>query len=229
MRKVSVRHHYAESPMQAGKKWDNVYVETPFRYGRKPSQIAKRLAAKIRPASTVIELGGGYGRDAVFLAKRGHNVISLDISEEARMAGIYFAKQEGVGDRIVFITKDVSAGLELGSVYANAVFANLFFNLVEPEQVAGLLKDLGGLLIPGGRLLFGLRTTRDVDFLEGETVFDNVKNCSGFTCYFYDDAEARELFMGNGFSSSRMEHTQETVAVAGKETTADLYIFELVK
>ena len=229
MRKVNVRTQHAQSPPQAGKKWDKIYVETPFRYGKKPSLIARRVAEMLRPSSTVVELGGGYGRDAIFLAKMRHRVISLDISEEAKISGNAFAKQEGVEGRAIFFTNDVSKDLELNPGSADAVFANLFFNLVEPDKVRILLGEIKEVLVPGGRLLFGLRTTSDIDFIEGETVFDNVKNCNGFTCYFYDENEARDMFMGNGFSKSRMEHTQETVVIAGKETTADLYLFDLVK
>jgi SAM-dependent methyltransferase len=59
--------------------WDERYATPTFIYGTKPNDFVAAMAARI-PAGPVLCLAEGEGRNAVFLAQRGHAVTAVDAS-----------------------------------------------------------------------------------------------------------------------------------------------------
>lgn len=61
-----------------------------------PSSFARWVAGQLEPGATVIELGCGNGRDAVYLAQRGHAITAYDFSREAVARTRRLAQRQGV-------------------------------------------------------------------------------------------------------------------------------------
>ena len=59
--------------------WDNRYATADFVFGIEPNDYLRACAGHI-PAGPVLCLGEGEGRNAVFLASRGHAVTAVDQS-----------------------------------------------------------------------------------------------------------------------------------------------------
>ena len=61
--------------------WEQAYADlsTPTFGG--PSQEIRDVASDLRPGATVLDLGCGEGRNALFLAESGFDVTAVDISE----------------------------------------------------------------------------------------------------------------------------------------------------
>lgn len=61
--------------------WEKAYADigTPTFGG--PSQEIQDIVAELRPGASVLDLGCGEGRNALFLAASGFNVTAVDISE----------------------------------------------------------------------------------------------------------------------------------------------------
>jgi SAM-dependent methyltransferase len=59
--------------------WDNRYAGTEFIFGTAPNDFLRLCADRI-PAGPVLCLGEGEGRNAIFLAGRGHAVTAVDQS-----------------------------------------------------------------------------------------------------------------------------------------------------
>ena len=59
--------------------WDNRYATDDFVYGTEPNDFLRHCANYI-PDGPVLCLGEGEGRNAVFLAGRGHAVTAMDQS-----------------------------------------------------------------------------------------------------------------------------------------------------
>ena len=63
--------------------WDARYSHPNHVYGYRPNDFLKAQSRWLRPGSRVLCLGDGEGRNGVWLAERGHDVVSLDISKVA--------------------------------------------------------------------------------------------------------------------------------------------------
>src|SRR5947208_6441493 len=77
--------------------WGREYVNTPDRFiwGTRPSALAREAAALTGHRARVIDLGCGEGRDTVFLAEQGHEVIGIDLSIEGLQKAQRLAERRG--------------------------------------------------------------------------------------------------------------------------------------
>lgn len=58
--------------------WNDRFAGADYLYGTRPNIFVQAQSRALAPASTVLELGGGEGRNAVWLARQGHRVTMLD-------------------------------------------------------------------------------------------------------------------------------------------------------
>ena len=65
--------------------WQATYTQHPQMYGMEPSEPARHAAEVFRAdgAGTVLELGAGHGRDALFFARKGFTVHATEFSATA--------------------------------------------------------------------------------------------------------------------------------------------------
>lgn len=75
--------------------WDARYSEPGYVYGTKPNDFLAAVASKI-PAGPVLCLAEGQGRNAVFLAQRGHRVVAVDSSRVGLTGAAALAESRGV-------------------------------------------------------------------------------------------------------------------------------------
>ena len=61
--------------------WNNRYDGEQYVYGEKPNDFLVEAVKQLPPSSSVLSIGEGEGRNAAFLAKRGHKVTAVDQSE----------------------------------------------------------------------------------------------------------------------------------------------------
>ena len=64
-------------------EWDQKFLSRGYIFGKAPAQFLKDNANLLKSRSTVLDLGMGEGRNAVFLAAKGHKVVGIDISSVA--------------------------------------------------------------------------------------------------------------------------------------------------
>lgn len=78
-------------------RWDERYSQPDYAYGTEPNEFLVSVADRI-PRGPVLMLGDGEGRNGVYLAGLGHDVVAVDQSA----AGLTKAKRlaEGRGVRI---------------------------------------------------------------------------------------------------------------------------------
>ena len=77
------------------KFWDERYAEKEFAYGEKPNEFFRQELLKLPPGRLLLP-GEGEGRNAVFAASIGWEVIAFDQSEEGRKKALSLANQKGV-------------------------------------------------------------------------------------------------------------------------------------
>lgn len=77
-------------------KWNERYKSAAFFYGEEPNDFLKEVADLLPANSKVLCLAEGEGRNAVYLASRGHNVTAIDQSEVGLEKLHHLAKQKKV-------------------------------------------------------------------------------------------------------------------------------------
>ncbi|MBW1880770.1 MAG: methyltransferase domain-containing protein [Deltaproteobacteria bacterium] len=75
--------------------WDKRYSEPGYAFGTAPNDFVVSVADRI-PAGRVLCLGEGEGRNAVYLAKRGHEVVAVDQSPVGLAKARELAESGGV-------------------------------------------------------------------------------------------------------------------------------------
>jgi tellurite methyltransferase len=86
--------------MSKTRTYDERYAAEEYYWGKKPSPMCDRVIGIIRPSKDfrpkLIDLGCGEGRNAVFFAKQGYDVVGLDVSEVGLEKTRKYAREEGV-------------------------------------------------------------------------------------------------------------------------------------
>lgn len=80
---------------KTGADWDRTYSEPGYAFGTEPNDFLVEVAGRI-PPGPVLCLGEGEGRNAVFLAGRGHEVTAMDYSRVGLEKAQALAAERGV-------------------------------------------------------------------------------------------------------------------------------------
>ncbi len=76
--------------------WDERFAGEAYFYGTRPNDWLREVAPRLPPRSAVLSLGEGEGRNAVYLATRGHAVTAVDSSALGLAKAQRLARQQGV-------------------------------------------------------------------------------------------------------------------------------------
>jgi len=124
--------------------WDRVYNKNKFVYGKSPAKFLSQNYQYIPPKSEVLDLGMGEGRNAVFLAQKGHSVTGIDISPMA-------VKKSGVlADEFGVTVKAITADLNKYDFPANSFDSIICFYYVDRDLIERMKKWLK----PKGIIIF---------------------------------------------------------------------------
>lgn len=104
--------------------WDERYSAAPLAYGSEPNDFVREVADRL-PPGRVLCLGEGQGRNAVFLAQRGHDVTAMDQSRVGLGRAEALAAERGVS--ITTIAADLAEFMiePLGYAAIVSVFVHL--------------------------------------------------------------------------------------------------------
>jgi SAM-dependent methyltransferase len=143
--------------------WDAEYSKNRVIWGEMPSELALVAALKLVSSKgkrlKVLDVGCGYGRDTIYLARSlGFRVLGIDVSPKA----VELAKENAVNA----LTKDadfmVSDFRDIKGLFDAVLVSNLY-HLLEPIGRRDLVSNIARLLIPGGRLFLNAISVRDTE------------------------------------------------------------------
>ena len=129
--------------------WDRKYRRKDYIYGKAPAKFLGQNYHYLSPASKVLDMGMGEGRNAVFLASKGHDVLGVDISSVAIKKARSLAKEQGVSIRTRV------ASLNNFKIEPSSLDAIICFFYVDRS----LVKKMISWLRPGGILIYQSHTT----------------------------------------------------------------------
>ena len=147
------------------------------------------LGARTR---VLLELGSGYGRDAVFFARHGFRVQGVELALETGQVGA--PRSMGGEGSFALVPGDAQSFLERQPAHsADAVYSHLFYNMdfTAPEH-RELFRSVWRVLRPGGLHLYSVRSTRDPWFGRGRSKGKDRYEIEpgGITLHFFSRAYA---------------------------------------
>ncbi|MEU9143951.1 class I SAM-dependent methyltransferase [Streptomyces sp. NPDC048349] len=168
--------------------WQQTYGEHPGMYGEEPSAPAVHAAAVFRAAGahTVLELGAGHGRDALYFAREGFSVLATDFSpvglEQLREAAV----AHEVVEKVTTAIQDVREPLPLADASVDAVFAHMLLCMaLSTKEIHALIAEVRRVLRPGGAFVYTVRHTGDAHYRAGTGYGDDIWEHGGFAVHFF--------------------------------------------
>ncbi|MBY0516767.1 MAG: class I SAM-dependent methyltransferase [Bacteriovoracaceae bacterium] len=130
--------------------WDAKFNRPSFVFGKRPAEFLADNYHYLPFEGTVLDMGMGEGRNAVFLAQKGFKVTGVDISSVAVKKAHLLAKEYGVK------IKGVVASMNDYKIAPNSYDAIICFYYVD----RGLIEKIKTWLRPGGILIYEAHTSR---------------------------------------------------------------------
>ena len=125
--------------------WDARYAESALAYGDAPNDFLASVADRLPKRRRVVCLAEGQGRNAVWLAERGHHVTAVDISAVGLERARALAAERGV--EIETVAADLAA-FDLGEGRWDAVVS--VFAHTASDVRRDLHRRVVAALAPGG-------------------------------------------------------------------------------
>ncbi|RCW86674.1 class I SAM-dependent methyltransferase [Paracoccus lutimaris] len=210
-------------PQEKGDYWNQYYASREVMKLSAPSQFAAFVAQEAGDAHLIIEVGCGNGRDSLFFARHGFQVVAIDGSSSAIAKCEESRNAQSLSD-ISFICSTVgSAGFGDALRQARAhsegpalAYARFFLHAITESEELAFFEGMSAALHEGDRLAVEYRTVRDAAgekvtaahyrrFVEPSQVIANAASFGfsveyevegfGFAKYLKDDAYvARTVF-----------------------------------
>jgi len=181
------------------KHWDEIFGSQPEKFGADPSWAVASVLQLFKDdgVSRILELGGGQGRDALFLARNGFNVPVTDYSAEGISAITQSARTRGLSRLLTALCLDVREPMPFPDESLDACYSHMLYcmALTTPE-LEELSREIRRVLKPGGINVYSVRNTSDPDYGVGEYMGDNTYQVSDYQIHFFDRAAIEHLSVG---------------------------------
>ncbi len=128
--------------------WDNRYAPADYQFGTAPNDYLRSQCWRLRRGAALCA-GDGEGRNGVFLAEQGHDVLSVDLSATGLRKAAALAAQRGVALR----TQVANLGSWAWPVDRFDLIAWIFCSMPAQERKAAAAGAVRALA-PGGLLVF---------------------------------------------------------------------------
>ncbi|QIG80581.1 SAM-dependent methyltransferase [Stakelama tenebrarum] len=129
--------------------WDTRFATEEYVFGEAPNGFLARQAPLLRPGMRALAVADGEGRNGVWLAQQGLDVLSIDFSPHA------LAKAQRLADRngVAIATREVDLLAWQWPHAAFDVVAAIFIQFTGPADRAAMFAGMKQALRPGGLML----------------------------------------------------------------------------
>ena len=132
-------------------EWDKKYSTEEYIYTKTANRFVVEYCSELS-GNTAIDLAGGEGRNAIWLAKAGWQVENIDFSQVALDKFLKFAAEEGVSANCVANCQD---GTELKSMLGSVDLGVIAYLHIPIAELSKAIRNLAEVINPGGHL-FGV-------------------------------------------------------------------------
>ena len=144
--------------------WNERFDKDEFIFGKEPNEyLVEKSQQYLKPKDKVLCVADGEGRNGVWLAKQGMQVIGFDASDVALAKAKQFAKDNHVEVEYSFSDTDSYAWPE--NTY-DAVIA-IFIQFADPTMRARIFEQTHKALKPGGIFILQGYTPKQLEYKTG--------------------------------------------------------------
>ena len=144
-------------------RWQARFAAPGYLFGTAPNAFLKSKTHLLRQGERALAVADGEGRNSVFLAEQGLDVLSVDFSPQAQAKARVLAKEHGVTLR--FEQADMTAWP--WPTEAFDVVAAIFIQFTAPPERAKMFAGIKQTLKPGGLLLMQGYGLKQIDYKTG--------------------------------------------------------------
>ena len=144
-------------------RWEGRYRKPDYAFGKEPNYFLAACRTLLPRSGKVLAVADGEGRNGIWLAEQGLDVLSLDFSPAAQEKARALAKQRGVS--LTIASADVHTW-----DYPEAVFdvvVEIFTQFSSPAERAKKWAGMRKALKPGGLLIIQGYTPKQLQYGTG--------------------------------------------------------------
>lgn len=147
--------------------WDERYATDDYIFGREPALFIKNHSQWLKPGLRTLAVADGEGRNGVFLAEQGLDVVSMDSSANAQEKAKMLARERKVD--MEFALSDVDDWAWDEGAFDMVVA--IFIQFVGPKDRDRLFAGIKRTVKPGGLVLLHGYTPKQLEFGTGGPPF----------------------------------------------------------
>ena len=149
--------------MSEFERWEARFAGPEYHFGTEPNAFLKSKADLLKPGQKALSIADGEGRNGVFLAEQGLDVLAMDFSPTALAKSQALARQRGVTIR----TEQADLDTWRWPAGAFDVVAAIFFQFCAPPLRTRVFDSITRALKPGGLLLMEGYTPKQRQYKTG--------------------------------------------------------------
>lgn len=169
-----------ENPVDNTDYWNQYYQNNVC--STKPSPFAQYVSTMVDPGKRLVDLGCGNGRDTLYFASLGLNVIGIDLSPTA----IRMLNRQNVYNATFLCGDFIQHPNHTAECYDYA-YSRFTIHAINPKQESMLLQAMYQAIKPGGKFFIEVRSVHDPLYGKGQPV--------GRNAYFYDNHYRRFIVL----------------------------------
>ena len=152
-----------EASLSEYERWEDRYRAAEYIFGKAPNYFLASCKMLLPKSGKVLAVADGEGRNGVWLAEQGLDVVSIDFSPSAQQKAEALARERGV--KVTFVHADVHAW-----DYPEAAFdvvVEIFTQFSSPSERARKWAGMRKALKPGGLLIIQGYTPKQLQYATG--------------------------------------------------------------
>ena len=193
--------------------WNKVYANDASFFGDDPSNFGLECYEEFKKhgVKKILELGCGQGRDTLFFASNGIDVVAIDSSQVAIDVLSKIITEKKLP--IQAMAYNATEGIPFNNSYFDAVYSHMFFNMrFTDDQLKYLFVEVNRVLKNGALNLFSVRSDNDAMYRKGTEVEKNIYDINGFQIRFFTKSDLRNISLSNGFEPYKITEAYEEPA-----------------
>lgn len=190
----------------------------PNVFGTGPTKLAKLAHQLIKnnPVKTILEIGCGQGRDALFFSGEGYYVETFDISENA-IQFVNQSKKSSNLNNLNAIVHDVQETFPHSSNSFDFVYSNLALQFFDLKRLEKIFENIHRVMKEDAILLFSTKKKGDKYYDFGTKIDEYAFEHKGVTRYFYEkpvlEKILKQKFEILNFDDDQHENPNSTTSV----------------